>query len=290
MNILGIAVNVEVQSLWRRWLAPEMQPFYIDSLDRWPRSVPRGRSLSPELRHTYKTWRLDRSLETLWLDETTFLGMSRTQRAELVRTQVVHGRGAVPTVRRWSDLLDPMTLRAQADGHRFVWWPSTIASNPSKVLSRAVIAAPDGGASDALPSRHQEVSTVTWRRCTAILPGAKQIVGSFPRSSGPNCFGTIMAAAGVPGAAQESMLQAPFLSWLGSACQREGRDEEAGIVLVWRDGKGAPIHAAVTIGDGWALEKASAEWWTPSAIRSVADVIRMSRLRGHRLERHRILR
>jgi hypothetical protein len=97
-----------------------------------------------------------------------------------------------------------------------------------------------------------------------------------------------MAAAGVAGAAREWMLQATFLGWLDSACRPGGRDDDAGTVLVWRDSKGVPVHAAVTIGDGWTLEKASQEWWTPRAVRSVGDVIRTSRARGQRLERHRI--
>lgn len=85
------------------------------------------------------------------------------------------------------------------------------------------------------------------------------------------------------------MLQAPFLEWLAGACRRSGGgDDEPGTVLVWRDGNNLPVHAAVTIGDGWALEKASGEWWTPRAVRSTKDVIRAARAAGQRLERHRI--
>jgi hypothetical protein len=206
----------------------------------------------------------------------------------LVRAQVDHRRGAVPSVRRWSDLVDPATLRSQADGRRFVWWPSLVASNPHEILSRVACAAPDGGERDALPSRHAEVARATWNRCAAALPKARRVAGSFPASSGPNCFGTVMAAAGVAETPHKWTLQAQFLAWLDAACRPGGRDDDAGTVLLWRDSKGAPVHAVVTVGDGWVLEKASQEWWTPRAIRPVGDVIRTSRARGQRLERHRI--
>ena len=288
MIVLGVAVSADLPIRWQHWLAPDVQPFFVDSLRPWPRSTVRTTSLSRELGHTYKVWGVDRSLKTLWLDEATFLGMSRSQRATLVRAQVDNQRGAVPSVRRWSTMLDPAMLRSQADGRRFVWWPSVVASNPHDILSRVVSAAPDGGELDALPSRHREVVRSTWDRCSAVLPDARQLAGSFPLSSGPNCFGTVMAAAGRAGAAHECTVQARFLEWLGSACRPGGRDEDAGTVLVWRDRNRVPVHAAVTIGDGWALEKASGEWWTPRAVRTVGDVLRTSRARGQRLERHRM--
>lgn len=84
------------------------------------------------------------------------------------------------------------------------------------------------------------------------------------------------------------MLREPFLAWLDTTCRLGGRDEEPGTVLLWRDSDGEPFHAAVTIGDGWALEKASGEWWTPRAVRAVRDVIRASRAPGQHLERHHI--
>lgn len=286
--MLGVEVSAELQGRWRQWLAPDVQPFFVESFRPWPKSAASEPSLSPELRDTYRAWGIDRSLKALWLDETMFLGMSREQRATLVRAQIRHRRGAVPSVRRWSDVLDPATLRSQADGRRFVWWPSLVASNPHVVLSRVVGAAPEGREVDALPSRHRDVARTTWKRCARVLPNARRLAGSFPPSSGPNCFATVTGAAGAAGAAHERMLQGPFLAWLDATCRPGGRDDEAGTVLVWRNGKGEPVHAAVTIGDGWALEKASSEWWTPSAVRNVRDVIRTARSRGQRVERHRI--
>ena len=292
MIVLGINVDVELQHSWERWLAPEVQPFFVESLRSWPKGADAG-PLSPELRDTYKVWKLDRSLKVLWLDEGGFLGMSREKRALLVKYQVAHGRGAVPSVRGWLDALDETTLRAQADGHRFVWWPSLLAGKSGEILRRTVEA-------DILPwssrytrsfdpsSRHQQVSASTWNRCAGLLPAARSLAGTFPSASGANCFGTVMAAAGVEGAADEWMLQEPFLEWLDSACRPGSRDDQPGTVLVWRDQSGLPVHAAVTIGGGWALEKASQAWSSPRAVLTVEDAIRTNRSVGQRLERHHI--
>jgi hypothetical protein len=288
MNVLGVPVSADLYERWAGWLAPEMQPFFVESLRDWPSGARPGGTLSAELGHTYRTWRIDRSLETLWLDEATFSDMPRARRAALVRAQVGHGRGAVPSVRRWSDVLDQRTVRVQADGHRFLWWPSLVASNPHAVLPRVIDGSPDGASGRTHSSVHDTVPEETWTRCSLVLPDARRVAGSFPTSSGPNCFGTVMGAAGVAGAAHERVLQARFDEWLLTTCRPGGRDGDPGTVLVWRDGSGDPVHAAVTIGGGWVLEKASEEWWTPRAIRSAAAVIKAARAPSQRLERHRI--
>jgi hypothetical protein len=97
-----------------------------------------------------------------------------------------------------------------------------------------------------------------------------------------------MAAAGVPHSEDDCVVEQRFLDWVESASQPGGRDDDPGTLLVWRATGGTPVHAAVTIGDGWALEKASGEWWTPRAIRSVRDVIRASRVPGQHLGRHQL--
>ena len=72
-----------------------------------------------------------------------------------------------------------------------------------------------------------------------------------------------MAASGIASATDEWMQREPFLAWLASSSHPGGRDQEPGTVLMWRDNSGVPIHAAITIGDGWAFQKASGAWWTP---------------------------
>ena len=282
-TILDIGIGRDVIRAWCTWLAPDVQPFFVDEGSDWPESRPApAEGLTPELRDTYKVWRLRDRGEILWLDETAFTALSRPRRRRLVRSQVDRRRGAVPSVRRWADLLDVETLRDQADGQRFVWWPSMMPSSPERVLERFV--AEEGDA-----TRHCTVAASTWRSCEHVLPGARELAGTFANGSGPNCFGTVMAAAGVSGAAEAWMQQTPFDEWLAAACVRGGIDDEAGTVLVWRDSSGVPTHAAVTIGDGYALEKAGQTWWTPRVVAPVSEVKRATRAPGQRLERHQIV-
>ena len=282
MPVLDLEVSPDLLGRWATWLAPVWQPFFVEDSRHWPE----GRAAAPggmtaELRDTYKVWRLREHGEVVWLDEESFLAMDRGRRARLVREQERRRRGAVPSVRRWADLLPEGLLRAQADGHRFVWWPSLLAASPTRSLERYV-------ADEADATRHRAVCAATWRSCAAALPGARELAGTFADGSGPNCFGTVLGAAGVDGAADEWVQQEAFDHWL-THCAPGGTDDDVGTVLVWRDSAGRPVHAAVTIGHGFALEKAAQTWWTPRIVAPVDEVKRASRAPGQRLERHRIV-
>lgn len=124
------------------------------------------------------------------------------------------------------------------------------------------------------------MSSRTWNQCAKVLPGARELAGTFPSSSGANCFGTVMAAAGVADAADEWMLQDAFLAWLTSVCVPGGDDDRPGTVLVWRDPEGLPVHAAVTLGDGWAFEKPSQAWSTARTVLTVQETVKVNRGRG----------
>lgn len=283
LRLLGIDVSDDLVDRWRGYLAPEWQPFFVDSTEgivapQPPHSV----TLTDDLRDTFKAWRVKGSKNHVWFDEGAFMSLPRTQRSRLVRAQVERNRGAVPTVKRWQSLFDATTLRAQADGHRFVWWPTLVDQHPSEVLA--------GHVCDGQPaSRHREVKASTWRRCEQLLPRAREIAGQFAQSSGPNCFATTLAAAGHADP-HTWVVQEPFEEFLATSCTSGGRDEDPGTVLVWRDGDGAPVHSAVTLGDGWALEKPAQTWWTPRVVLGVRDLIKANRCRGQRLERHHIPR
>ncbi|AMD86854.1 hypothetical protein AXF14_03630 [Actinomyces radicidentis] len=256
-HALGIDVDDDLLRRWDAWFAPAEQPFHVSSLSAEHRAlVPDGPEprLSPEHRDTFLVyssgWRL--------LDEPTFMALPTAARRALVRT-------------RTSEL-------------RPVTWPSTPAAERRRRLMRYVEIG-------VRPSRHAEVAAASWWRCAAVLPGARRLAGTFPGGSGPNCFGTVMAAAGVAGAEHEWMHQPPFEAWLADASRPvtgTAHDDEAGVVLVWRDATGLAQHAAVTLGDGWALSKPSQAWCSPRAVWSVREAILAARYPGLRLERHRL--
>lgn len=138
-------------------------------------------------------------------------------------------------------------------------------------------------------SRHQEVQSATWESAARVLPGARRIGGHFPGRSGPNCFGAVMAAAGVADADQVWMLREPFEDWLTACTRRGGDDEYPGTVLVWRSSDELAQHAAVTLGDGLALHKPSQGWQSPTKVLHTDEVKLSSRRRGLRLHRHSIV-
>lgn len=262
------------------WLAPKVQPFFVSSARDWPSLS--GGAITPELDATYQLWRIPKNVKPVWMNEAMFMALPRERRIELVRQQLAHFRGAVPTARAWSDLLDANELRAQADGHRFVWWPSLV---DDRVMERVASRSPTGRERALPESRHAEVRT--WpRRVSAARP----LAGTFASAGGANCFATVMAATGMAGAADQAMLIEPFEQWLATACRPGGNDLADGTVLVWRDTRTqASAHAAITLGDGWAFEKPSGDWWTKRVVLRVEDLKRGNRVRGWRLERHRLL-
>lgn len=132
----------------------------------------------------------------------------------------------MPSVRAWADVVGD-EAREQADGHRFVWWRSLLGGREEQVLQDYI---EDG----RLPSRHDQVPEDVWDAAARRLPGARRHAGTFPPGSGPNCFGTVMAAAGIVGADAVWMLREPFERWLAEKTRPGGDDDEPGTVLVWR--------------------------------------------------------
>lgn len=276
VDVLGIEVETSLVRRWTGWLAPACQPFFLTAaeaaeLGLTPESP--GHDLSPELRDTYEVWNLAEDLEVVWLDEDGFHAQPRDVRARLVRAQVRHGRGAVPTVSGWADILDTQVLREQADGHHFVWWPTLVEPRTDVVLKRVV-------SEWQLPCQRMSVPEEIWRAASSILPRARALSGtfasgsrgsSFARGSAAYCFATVMAAAGVQGADDE-----PFDAWLAANCAAGGSDDLPGTVLVWRDADDKNTHAAVTLGGGWALHKPGQEWLSPHQVLTVRDLVRLA--------------
>jgi hypothetical protein len=277
IRVLGIEVSPALLESWIDWLAPDRQPFYVTARQAAQWALPLDETEPDrQQRDTYRTYDVDGSLLSAWLDEPTFMALPRKTRAGLVRAQVTHQRASVPTVRAWRDVLGP-AISQQADGHRFVWWKSVLRGVAEVALPRIV-------SQDLGPSRHREVDS--WP--TELLPHARELAGTFPDGSGPNCFGTVMAAAGVEGAAEVWMQRQPFDAWLAEHTTRGGRDDVPGTVFVWRDTNRAVQHAAVTLGGGFMLHKPSQSWLSPRKVRTVAEVRRSTRTVGWHLHRHTI--
>lgn len=256
-RILGITVPAALVTAWTGWFCPPLQPFPVDGLPESLIAQLPARSVTPtpEARDTFflyrGSWR--------WLDEQEFDGLPREAQRLLRRARRLATRPKPP-----------------------VPWPSSLEDGNLGPLLTWIEAG-------CRPSRHDEVGPATWARCAQVLPQAQQLAGTFStRGSGANCFGTVMAAAGVPETAESWVQADDFSAWLrGAAEPVRGRtgDDRPGTVLVWWV-RGEAVHAALTLGDGWALSKPSQSWSSPRLVRSVRETILGWRLPGTRLSRH----
>jgi hypothetical protein len=277
-KVLGVTVDDDLRARWSSWFAPDPQPFLINRHGSLAKlGVPLLEGLDPQLRDTYEVYALESGTTWRSISSSDFLNLPRPTRAALIRGQCELGRSLVPSVRSWPTL-EGLGIRSQADGYRFVWWPSLLKGNEEEVL----IAYVEFGRHR---SRHADVAAGTWRRAAMVLPGAHEIAGTFPQRSGPNCFGTVMGAAGIAGAAEVWMQQDSFESWLAASTRPGGHDNEPGTVFVWYSPEGLAQHAAVTLGDGWTLHKPSQGWMSPTKVLTLPELMSSVRARGRRLTR-----
>jgi hypothetical protein len=272
VKVLGVDVDEARVDRWMSWIAPPVQPFVVDARGPLPTGARTDVDLPLELRDTYQLYGLTPDVRLAWLDETTFSALSRSDRATLVRAQVRRERDVVPTVRAWG------TGSTQGDGHRFVWWPSMVAGQEERLVDAYV-------ARGRPSSRHAEVERETWAEACPALPAAEEIAGTFPSTSGPNCFTTVMTAAGATITPDQWMKREPFDAWLDAACSRGGADDRPGTVLVWSSSDGLVQHAAVTLGHGWALHKPSQGWMSPVMALRLRELMAMCRTPGLRVRR-----
>ena len=279
MFSLGIEIGPDLVARQADWFAPTHQPFLVpkDSTDSIG-VAPLSGELPAELRDTFEIYNVPDDLVCVLVGEEEFNDLGRTARSDLLRSQIRLGREVIPSVRS-----APADVRAQvstqADGHRFVWWPSLLQGHQEPVLGEYL-------RFGRRPSRHLEVTESLWENARETLPGARALAGTFPHASGPNCFGTVMAAAGRSEAADVWMLQEPFEDWLTAAAVPGGNDNDPGTVLVWRSPSRLAQHAAVTIGGGYALHKPSQGWMSPRKVLTVQEVIASARQPGRRLTRY----
>lgn len=166
-EVLGIRVDEDLVDRWRDWFAPAVQPFRTDILPpQVAAAVPIKRvEPTPEWTDTFFMYG---GIWT-WLSEEEFDSLGPSLRRSLL------------AARRRS--VRPKSMPV---------WPSDLARSGDDLMFRWV-------ASGAVrPSRHREVPAGVWNDAHAVLPQAEQLAGTFPTSgSGANCFGTVLAAAGL---------------------------------------------------------------------------------------------
>lgn len=278
-SVLGIPVSADLRAQWRGWFAPPQQPFRTDRLDADLLATigGRGRRLepTPEVLDTFHLYGGD----WVWLEQAEF---DRLPLA--VRRALLFRRDAAGRLSRLGDPARRRVVDADRTDTRIVWWPSVL----HRVGDGPLI---DYVSEGVAPSRHREITSAVWQTASRKLPAAAELAGRFPNGSGPNCFGNVLAAAGVAGAERERVVREPFDAWLHAhttPLRDRHHDHLPGVVLVWRNADGQPDHAAVTIGEGYALNKPSQAWCSPRVVWTVPETIAAGRYRGLRLRRYLI--
>ncbi|MFC7624082.1 hypothetical protein [Microlunatus sp. GCM10028923] len=259
-EVLGIAVDDALVRRWRDWFAPARQAFPLDLAD--PKvagdlPVQKGEPTA-EWRDTFFLY----GGSWTWFDETEFAALpGRSRRALLAaRRRTMRPKSA--------RLLWPTELAREGDEPMFRWIEAGVR-----------------------PSSHEAVPADVWRAARRLLPEAERLAGTFEAAgSGPNCFGNVLAAAGVPGTETVRVVREPFQAWLDEATEPvrgTGHDHEPGTVLVWTE-NGELGHAVVTLGDGWVINKPSQSWSSPRLVWTVTDAVHSWRFPGTRLHRYKI--
>lgn len=260
-QVLGVPVDDELVSDWRGWFAPPVQPFPVHLLhsDLAVDLPSRRVEPTPEWVDTYFMY----GGSWTWLDEPAFLDLAPGRRRSLLAAR-----------RRSTRPKQVLSV-----------WPSELEAAGDQVMFRWI-------GSNVRPSGHASVPRGVWDRAAPVLPAARRLAGTFARSgSGPNCFGTVMAAAGEP-VEDHQVSTRPFEDWLRSRSEPvDGtrHDAEPGVVFVWTE-RGEVAHATVTIGAGWMLTKPSQSWSSPRMVWTVREAVSSWRYPDTRLSRHRLRR
>ena len=275
MQTLNIAVAEPLQEQWRRWLTPDPQPFFLTAAEGAALDLPTRpraeRGWSAQEGDTFTVWNVPAEADrVVWLSHEQWQTLAPGVQRQLLRLQVKYGRGNVPLGRHFSDLLPGLPVG------RFLWSPEQLTP---EVLARIV-------EQEGTPCQRDRVPPEIWAAAAGVLPRVRELAGTFSLGLG-NCFGAVMGAAGVVGAEDEWTQREPFEQFLRKRAVRGGQDADAGTVLVWRSGRGVE-HAAVTLGGGWAFQKAAQTWWTPRVVLPVAAVKQGNRTPGWKLERWRL--
>jgi hypothetical protein len=281
MYVLGCPVTSDLWAHWLRLFAPPLQPFFVSDtmvqhlplLPCWTRQEFRDLRLPLSFTDTFQLYAVsDEATWVLLLDEVAFLLLPPDLQSGLLREQLDFGRAQVASAGVWVRNVPEMESVLTQAGVKglFVWWPSLWASltplQQECVLLATLL-------DDRLPDRRQELTAETWARAAVVLPGARGLAGTFANESGANCFSTVMAAFGTPGVADLWVHPGPFERWLQQVARPATDWDMLGTVLVWRNERAQLQHAAVSLGEGWILQKDAQSWMAPRQVISLADVL-----------------
>lgn len=197
-HLLGIDVDDSLYAHWVTWYCPNFQMFRAGELSPIARerlTIVDLPDVPLEIRDTFGAYRG----EWACITEKDFIDLPAAVRSEILATH-------------------------EPDEVGLFCWPSTPEDEKDTALLRFMLAG-------QAPSQHRSVSATTWASCAPLLPAAQRLGGTFARRSGPNCFGTVMAAAGE----DVELVQVQTAQFDAFLSRRASRADDADL--------GQPVHA-----------------------------------------------
>ena len=280
-TVLGIPVSAPLIRAWEGHFAPAVQPFYLSDefaarlahLPLWKRDELHPVHLPLGVRDTLNLH--DVTPEASWallLDEHGFLALPPHTRTELLEAQLGFRRGGVEC--------DPLTQELS------VWWPGPWkALTPDARWTHLKTFLEQG----RLPCRRRELTPAHRQQLRGRFPELLPLMGTFAADSGPNCFGSVMAACGVPGVSGLWMHSPPFMRWLERAAVPSDDLGACGTVLIWRDASGQVQHAALALGHGWLFHKEAQAWFSPRQVVRQQEALERWRHEGWTVSGYRLV-
>ena len=279
MIIAGCALVSSTFIRWQQHFAPAAQPFFVsDQLARklpaWPcftRKEFARSGVSLSLHDTFTTYNVaEDAVWVVWLTFGAFSSLPQAVQAELLAEQRDFGRGGVFGVGKFVGVLEPGTLATLNLNGLFVWWTESWTRLFEAERCRVLRAFAE---TDRLPCRRHDLEPDDWQRIASVLPGARELAGTFLPDSGGNCLGTVMASFGEPAVAELWVHPEPFERWLGAFSPLLKASEPVlGDVLVWRN-SGRVQHAAVSLGKGYVFHKEAQGWFAPRQVMKLGDTL-----------------
>ncbi|MDO4607348.1 MAG: hypothetical protein Q4B12_08525 [Bowdeniella nasicola] len=254
LPVLGIPVSPELVDKWKNFWSFPVQPFPVKGLPaELLEQLPASRDVTPsgEYRDTFYLYD---AADRRFYSQGDIASLPGNVRSELLRVQ--KNSYPEPIVPAWPG--DPFLLPKMIR-----WIEHGVRSSLHEIAAQSLEAA-----------------------SSEKLPAAKSLAGTFAERSGPNCFHTVMCAAGEnppdPWVTQDVFTE--FLERRAEPLKDNRADATAGVIFTWTL-HGELAHAAVTLGDGWSLVKPSQSWSSPRLVWTVPEVVASWRIKGATMQR-----
>lgn len=291
--IAGCTITRAALEAWSAAFVVDPAPYFLDDDLRarlpylvTPRAAFGEGDLSLSVRDSYFTFAVHH--QAAWvalITDDDLAALPPDLRADLLDAQRRFGRGQVyqrAQIAHWLDASLMPESHFTGEGEyllltRRLWDALTVDAREAWLL--------DFVGRDQLECLSGKLEDAQWARIDQHSPAVRHLAGRFLPTSGPNCFSTTLAAL-LRDQERATLLstfwlhQQPFMEHLityGYRHRPQRHPQDADLhdaVLVWRDQRGMPQHAAYLLFDGLVLNKNAQTWYAPRQIVALDALLR----------------